>query len=155
MCNKYWITFDRVREDGTDLGSFSGKYFSETQVDDTREVEAEILEKFPWYQNVRAYRLTSYYYEQTYDLVSKVKISETAYEPEAIRERLKCCVHLASLLGETSQESLLNVLDRFVRCEHTITGLDSCPFSFGFRSNAGYWGGVIFHSSCKEWSTHT
>lgn len=86
------------------------------------------------------------------------KITEKDTEFRArISERLQCCQHLAGVIGTTAQESLRNNLERIAHPEsrYEIVGLDSCPFSFSFKLAGSIWGGLIFHSSCKEWSMHT
>jgi hypothetical protein len=78
---------------------------------------------------------------------------------DLIEERLKSCCALAELLGVEAMENLANVLRRFGGNEgrFALVGLDSCAFSFSFAWGSDYRlnGGLIFHASSKQWSTHT
>lgn len=115
--------------------------------------------------NIRVYSLSSWYDSRIREHIQKLKIAvEPGKENDKwasvhraeTEQRLRCCADAALMFGETSQESLERTLGRAVDCGWEITGLDGHMFSFRFRSTSGgFFGGIIFHCSCKEWSSHT
>jgi hypothetical protein len=106
--------------------------------------------------DVRATNALYYYYDKARALQHQVQVSEKAYMPDTIRERLRCCVDLAYILGVDSARNLASVLDRVVRGKYILTSNDSDAFSFMFTCpSGGFSGGLIYHRGSKEWGTHT
>lgn len=70
-----------------------------------------------------------------------------------VRQRLSCARDLAYLLGGASLKSFKRSLETLDRFEATIF-YDSSPFSITWRGR-GFFGGMIYHASSREWSIHT
>lgn len=147
--NKYQVTFTLRGENRW------------IQVDEETSLDAELKVKNVWpeAENVYARNMVGVLDDKIRASIQKVKFSENV-EADPIRkaqceERLRACADAAYMFGLESQESLARTLDRLVHYEHEITGLDGQMFSFGFRSTAGYYGGILFHCYTKEWSAHT
>jgi hypothetical protein len=91
------------------------------------------------------------------ELTAKVRYHGAAYsgdpKVDRARMRLECARDLAILLGGESLETFVHCTARIVE-SYEIVGTDSCPFSLLF-SGKGLFGGMIFHTSCREWSLHT
>ena len=135
------------------------------QAENREFLEKQMAEILPDATNVRVHTLSGWYDSRIREHIQKLKIAEvTGYDAEKwslvrkyeVEQRLRCCADAALMFGEASQESLERTLGRAVDCGWEITGLDGHMFSFGFRSvSGGFFGGIIFHCSCKEWSSNT
>lgn len=141
----YWVSYS---ENGTD---YSGPICAKS-----RELAQELIQNgHPNATNVYARAIEPVIAERIRENIQKVKLSPNCHSQDAVKERLRCCVDVAYLLGYDSLISLDRTLSRMVAADDELTGLDSCMFSFGFRASAGYYGGIIFHTSSKTWSAHT
>lgn len=150
---KFWVTYE------ADGQKHAGPFTTDT----TEAVEKKIQELNPNFKNIYARSMSSVLYERICYLRDKVKIDvgPNAEEKWAtikkyeIEQRLRCCADAALMFGDDSLESLERILSRMVDCDWSIVGLDGHMFSFGFKSPAGFHGGIIFHCSDKTWSSHT
>jgi len=149
---KFFVTWEKNGQ------KLSGPFSAESR----DAAEKYVSERMPGSENVYARTMASVLDERIRQHIQAIKLGDgitarrdSAYEG-AVKERLRACADAAYMFGEASQESLDRTLGRMVDCGWEITGLDGHMFSFGFRApNAGFSGGIIFHCSCKEWSSHT
>lgn len=124
-------------------------------------MEKYIAEQIPGSENIYVQSYAGHLDSRIREHIERIKINAGTERPwenpryAEISQRLRCCADAAYMFGEDSQESLERTLGRAADCEWEITGLDSHMFSFGFKAKAGYYGGIIFHCSAKEWSSHT
>lgn len=143
----------------------NGEKFSSKVTAENRDAAESLVKRNVFNaENVYAYTFKGYLDEQIRKHINKLKISvEPGKENDVwasqrrtqVQERLRCCADAALMFGEDSQESLERTLGRAVDCDWEITGLDGHMFSFGFKSPAGFYGGIIFHCNSKDWSSHT
>ena len=91
---------------------------------------------------------------EVYEVTERV-IKRHGYDPADDRalERLRCMRDVAVLLGADSLVSFARcvaTLDRFdARLRYDTSPLSVC------WTGGGFFGGMIFHSSDREWSIHT
>jgi hypothetical protein len=150
---KFFVTWEKNGQ------KLSGPFSAESR----EAAEQFIKDRMPGAENVYARTLVGVLDERIREHIKNIRIDigegrendkYAIAQYDQIKERLRCCADAAYMFGEDSQQSLERTLGRMVEAGWAITGLDSHMFSFWFKSKS-FHGGIIFHCSAKEWSSHT